>query len=421
MSPTNGTFTLINADRLWGTLMEMACIGAGKAGGSNRQALTDADRDGRDLFVRWAREAGCSIAIDEVGNIFARMDGRDPSLPPILSGSHLDTQATGGRFDGVFGVLAALEAVRVIAEQGIEHDHPIEVVCWTNEEGCRFAPAMLGSGVVSGVYDTEFAYAVVDKDGASFGSELERIGYRGEFPAARRAIAAAIEAHIEQGPILEAEGKTIGVVTGIQGAYWLDIVLTGQSCHAGPTPMNMRRDPWRAASAIIAGALGIADQYAPSARVTIGDMKAEPGSRNTVPERLTFPVDIRHPDASTLEEMVAKLRALVERASVSARLEHEIKQIWHMPATRFDEQLVDLIEREAGELGYSYQRIVSGAGHDSLHTAQFAPTAMIFVPCEDGLSHNEAEAARYEDIAAGANVLLRTIIRAAQNSQQQDS
>ena len=421
MSKTGGHGPVINAERLWGTLMEMACIGVGKAGGSNRQALTDADRDGRDLFVHWAQETGCSIAIDEVGNIFARKEGRDSTLPPILSGSHLDTQATGGKFDGVFGVLAALEAVRVINEAGIHHDHPIEIVCWTNEEGCRFAPAMLGSGVVSGVYDKAFAYAAFDKDGASFGSELARIGYRGEFPATRRPISAAIEAHIEQGPILEAEGKSIGVVTGIQGAYWLDVILTGQSCHAGPTPMNMRRDPWRAASVIVAGALAIADQFAPWGRATIGDMKAEPGSRNTVPERLTFPIDIRHPDAAVLEEMVAKLRTLVTNACNSAQIDHEIEQIWHMPATRFDERLVELIEREAGALDYSHQRIVSGAGHDSLHVAQFAPTAMIFVPCKGGLSHNEAESARPEDLAAGANVLLRTIICAAQHSKQQDS
>lgn len=403
----------INAARLADSIAEMARIGAGKAGGCNRQALTDADRDGRDLFVRWAKDAGCTIAVDEVGNIFARKAGRDEGLAPVMAGSHLDTQATGGKFDGVYGVLSALEAVRVIHEREIEHGRPIEIVVWTNEEGCRFAPAMLGSGVVSGIYDVPFAYAVRDKDGKSFGDELERIGYRGTVPAARRPIAAAFEAHIEQGPILEKEDRTIGVVTGIQGAYWFDVSLDGQSCHAGPTPMTMRRDPWRAATAIIAGALDIADRNGPWGRATIGDMRADPGARNTVPQNLTFPVDIRHPDAATLETMVAELRELIASACATADIEYRIDKVWHMPATAFDERLVDLVEATAEGLGLSHMRIVSGAGHDSLHLAQFAPTTMIFVPCLDGLSHNEAEYAEPTDLASGADVLLHAILNAA--------
>jgi N-carbamoyl-L-amino-acid hydrolase len=402
-----------DGDRLWSSLMTMARIGPGIAGGCNRQALTDADREGRDLFVSWAREAGCRVSIDQVGNIFARRPGRDPEAPPVLAGSHLDTQPTGGRFDGVYGVLAGLEVVRSLNDQAIQTLRPIEIACWTNEEGARFAPAMLGSGVVSGAYDLEFAYSRVDKSGRSFKDELVRIGYLGDMPAAPRAFAAMFEAHIEQGPILEHEGDTIGVVTGIQGAYWFDVTLDGQSCHAGPTPMELRRDPWRAAAAIIAEGFAIAERNGPDGRFTIGDMKAEPGSRNTVPHRLTFPVDLRHPDMARLDAMVADLRGFIETCAAKHGIESGMEQIWRMPATTFDTRLVDLIEDSAWLLGYRNRRIVSGAGHDSLHTAQFAPTAMIFVPCAGGLSHNEAESATPADLTAGASVLLHAMLKAA--------
>jgi N-carbamoyl-L-amino-acid hydrolase len=403
----------VDGERLWSSLMAMARIGPGLAGGCNRQALTDADREGRDLFVRWARDAGCGVAIDQVGNIFARRAGRDPQAAPVLAGSHLDTQPTGGRFDGAYGVLAGLEVVRTLNDHDIETDRPIEIACWTNEEGARFAPAMLGSGVVSGAYDVEFAYSRVDKSGLSFGDELARIGYRGDAPAAPRAFSAMFEAHIEQGPILEHAGDTIGVVTGIQGAYWFDVTLDGQSCHAGPTPMDMRRDPWRAAAAIIAEGFAIAARNGPDGRFTVGDMKAEPGSRNTVPHRLTFPVDIRHPDMARLDAMVAELRRFIAACCAEYRIEPGMEQTWRMPATTFDARLIDLIAESAASLGYRHRRIVSGAGHDSLHTAQFAPTAMIFVPCAGGLSHNEAESATPDDLAAGASVLLHAMLQAA--------
>lgn len=403
----------VNADRLWNSLEAMAQIGATAAGGCNRQALTNLDRQGRDLFVRWAGEVGCTIEIDEVGNIFARRSGSDPAALPVLAGSHLDTQATGGKYDGVYGVLAGLEVLRVLHENGVTTRAPLEVAVWTNEEGCRFAPAMLGSGVVSGTYARDFAYAVKDKEGHSFRDELERIGYLGTRPAVPQAYAAMFEAHIEQGPILEKEGLTIGAVTGIQGAYWFDVTFTGQSCHAGPTPMEMRRDPWEAALPVMAGAFALARANGPWGRATIGDVRVEPGSRNTVPARLVVSIDIRHPDAATLDAMVADLRGLVERECAAHGISGEIAQVWHMPATAFDAGLVERVAAAAGRLGHSCMKIVSGAGHDSLHTAQFAPTTMIFVPCADGLSHNEAEAAAASDLAAGADVLLQVMLDVA--------
>lgn len=403
----------VSQDRLWASLMAMARIGATAAGGCNRQALTDLDRQGRDLFCEWARDLGCVIEIDQVGNIFARRPGLNPSADPVLMGSHLDTQATGGKFDGVYGVLAGLEVLRTLEDAGVRMQHPLEVAVWTNEEGCRFTPAMLGSGVVSGVYSLEDAYAARDKQGRTFKDELERIGYLGTMPAKLRDFRAMFEAHIEQGPILEAQRNTIGIVTGIQGAYWFDMELRGASVHAGPTPMEMRQDPWRALAPIIADLYRLVETNGPSARVTFGDVRAEPGARNTVPSTLTVSVDLRHPDTATLEAMTAEFRALVSKHAAAARVDQRIEQVWHMPATRFDEGLVADITASAAALGLSAMQIVSGAGHDSLHTAQFAPTAMIFVPCEGGISHNEIENATPEDLAAGANVLLHAVVAAA--------
>jgi N-carbamoyl-L-amino-acid hydrolase len=403
----------VNPERLWASLMAMAQIGATARGGCNRQALTDEDRAGRDLFVRWGREAGCEVCVDAIGNIFLRQPGRRPDLAPVLIGSHLDTQATGGRFDGVYGVLAGLEVLYSLRDAGVQALRPIEVASWTNEEGCRFAPAMLGSGVVAGTYSLEYAYGRADRQGLTVGAELERIGYRGAAPAVRRDFAAMFEAHIEQGPILEQTATTIGIVTGIQGAYWLDVTLEGVSCHAGPTPMEDRRDPWRAACPIIEAAFALAATHAPWGRATIGDLKVAPGSRNTVPERLVVSVDLRHPDGPVLEAMVAQFGRLVAAHAGAHRIDHRIERIWHMPPTRFDARLIDAVERAAAALGLKRAKIVSGAGHDSLHTAQFAPTAMIFVPCTGGLSHNEAEEASAADLAAGADVLLNAVLEVA--------
>jgi N-carbamoyl-L-amino-acid hydrolase len=393
--------------------MAMADIGATQHGGCNRQALTDEDLAARNLFVSWTRAAGCSVSIDQIGNIFAVRPGEDRHAPPVLIGSHLDTQPTGGRFDGVYGVMAGLEVVRTLNDLGVRTRRSIEVASWTNEEGCRFAPAMLGSGVVAGVYELSYAQARRDKAGLMLVDELARIGYHGETRAAVRPLRACFEAHIEQGPVLEASSTTIGVVTGIQGAYWWDVTLEGVASHAGSTPMQMRRDPWRVASELMLRAYGIAEQAAPWGRVTFGDLRISPGSRNTVPQRLVLSIDLRHPEAATLESMADRLRAELESLSRAHHIDSRIEQIWHMPPTNFDRQLVDWVEGAAEALGLSRRRMVSGAGHDSLHTAQFAPTAMIFVPCAGGLSHNEAESASPQDLAAGADVLLQVAVAAA--------
>jgi len=408
----------VDGARLWARLHEMAAIGATPNGGCNRQALTDLDRDGRDLFVRWAKEAGCTIAIDQVGNIFARREGADPSAEPVVTGSHLDTQETGGKFDGVFGVLAGLEVLQTLQDAKAETRRPVEVVVWTNEEGCRFAPAMLGSGVVAGTYDLDFAYGRRDKQGLTFGDELRRIGYLGDVAAAPRNLAALFEAHIEQGPILDREATTIGIVKGIQGAYWFDVTLTGASAHAGPTPMDMRRDPWRALTKIVDGTFELADTRAPWGRATFGDIKAIPGARNTVPEKLILSIDIRHPDPAELEIMVQSLKRLVLESAAAHGIDAEIEQIWHMPPTAFDPFLVGQIAKSAASLGLSAREMISGAGHDSLHTAQYAPTAMIFVPCAQGISHNEMESAEPDDLTAGANVLLHAMLAIANDKKE---
>ena len=400
----------IDGARLWQSLMDMAQIGATVKGGCNRQALTDEDRQGRDLFVAWCEQIGCSVSVDAIGNIFARRDGLDNSLPPILAGSHLDTQPTGGKFDGVYGVLAGLEVLRTLNDAEIVTDAPLEVAVWTNEEGSRYAPAMIGSGVWSGVLDIDKAYAAVDKGGKTLGSELERIGYRGDQPASAHPLKAAFEVHIEQGPILEQEERQIGVLSGIQGLRWYDLILDGEACHAGPSPMESRRDPFMAAAPIIAACYRLAAAHGPWGRATFGDIRAEPGSRNTVPERLVINVDLRHPDAGQLDQMDQEFRALVARECEPYRIEHQVNEIWHMPVTSFASHCVQAVRDATDMLGFSNMDMVSGAGHDSLYIATVAPTGMIFVPCENGISHNEIENAKAEDLEAGCNVLLHAML-----------
>ena len=400
----------IDGQRLWDSLMTMARIGATERGGCNRQALTDEDREGRDLFVSWCQQIGCDVKIDEVGNIFARREGAEPGAPPVIAGSHLDTQPTGGRFDGVYGVLAGLEVLRTLVDAGHVTRAPLEVVAWTNEEGARFAPAMLGSGVWAGHFDRDEVYDIRDKAGLSFREELERIGYLGGEPAKARELRAAFEVHIEQGPILEAEELQIGVLTGVQGARWYDLVIEGEPVHAGPTPMEQRRDPFMAALPLLEYCYQLAADNAPWGRATFGDIRAEPGSRNTVPERLVVNIDLRHPDREVLDDMDRRFQTRVQEVCSERNLSGRVDELWHMPVTEFDPDCVDAVRRATRSLGYSHMEMVSGAGHDSLYLAQVAPTGMIFVPCEEGISHNEAENAKPEDLEAGCNVLLHAML-----------
>ena len=403
----------INGKRLWDSLMEMAKIGATAKGGVCRIALTDLDKQGRDLFVKWCKDAGCTIAVDRMGNIFARRAGRNNDLPPVMMGSHLDSQPTGGRFDGVYGVLAGLEVVRSLNDLGYQTEAPIEVAVWTNEEGSRFAPAMVASGVFAGVFDEEYGLTRADPDGKTMGEELKRIGYAGDRPVGKRTVGAYFEAHIEQGPILEAENKTIGVVTDAQGQRWYEIVLTGQESHAGPTPMNRRRDALVGAARVIDEVNKIGLKHAPYACATVGMVQVHPNSRNVIPGRVFFTVDFRNPDDKVLAAMDADLRAAVARITTELKLEVDLKQIWYYAPIKFDSKCVSAVRKATGEMGYTNRDMVSGAGHDACYLAKAAPTSMIFVPCIDGISHNEVEDAKPEWIEAGCNVLLRAAVATA--------
>jgi beta-ureidopropionase / N-carbamoyl-L-amino-acid hydrolase len=403
----------IDADRLWDSLMEMAKIGATEKGGVCRLALTDLDKEGRDLFVRWCREAGCTVTVDRMGNIFARRPGRDNSLPPVMTGSHLDTQPTGGKFDGIFGVLAGLEVIRTLNDCNYQTQAPIEVAVWTNEEGSRFAPAMTASGIFAGVFDLEYGLSRADKDGKTMGEELARIGYAGDAPCGGRPIAALFEAHIEQGPILEAEKKTIGIVTGAQGQRWYEVTVTGQEAHAGPTPMARRRDALVGASRLVLEVNRIGLENQPFACATVGLIQSSPNSRNTIPGKVFFTVDFRHPDDAVLTRMCDALKAAVDRVTQELRLDVEVQEIWYSPPVRFADSCVEAVRKAAERLGYPHMDIVSGAGHDAVYVSRVAPTGMIFVPCEDGISHNEVENATRDDIAAGAQVLLHAMLERA--------
>ncbi|WP_299615042.1 Zn-dependent hydrolase [Pelagibius sp.] len=403
----------VDQDRLWDSLMEMAKIGPGVAGGNCRLALTDFDREGRDLFVRWCQEAGCSITVDKMGNIFARRPGTDPSLAPVTTGSHLDTQPTGGKFDGVFGVLAGLEVIRTLNDHAIETTAPIEVSVWTNEEGSRFAPAMISSGVFAGVFDLDYGHSRSDVDGKTIGEELDRIGYLGDQTPGEHPIRAFFEAHIEQGPILEAEEKTIGVVTGAQGQRWFEVTLTGSESHAGTTPMNRRKDALVAASRLVTAINEIALAHPPHAVTTVGMMQVSPNSRNTIPGSVFLTVDLRHPDDETLSKMEAELREACAAICDPAGITAEIEDIWYSPPIAFNPDCVAAVRKAADVAGFGNMDIISGAGHDACYISRVAPTAMIFVPCEDGISHNESESATPGDLAAGCNVLLHAMLERA--------
>ncbi len=402
----------IDGKRLWDSLMEMARIGATEKGGVCRLALTDLDREGRELFVRWAEEAGCTTGFDAMGNLFARRPGRDPDKAPVMTGSHLDSQPTGGKFDGAYGVLAGLEVLRSLNDHGIETEAPVEVVVWTNEEGSRFAPAMIGSGAFAGVFDLDYAQGRADADGTTIGAELERIGYKGE-GCGDRPVGAYFEAHIEQGPILEAEEKTIGVVTGAQGQRWYEVTLTGQEAHAGPTPMARRKDALVGASRLVQAINQLGHEFQPDACTTVGMLQVHPNSRNVIPGSVWLTVDLRHPDDGRLAEMDRAFRQAAEAAAEAGGLDLEIEEIWHFGATPFDADCVSAVRAGAERYGHSHRDIVSGAGHDAVYMARVAPTGMIFVPCEDGISHNEIENATPEHLAAGCEVLMHAIVETA--------
>src|SRR5277367_1840091 len=406
----------VNGERLWASLMELAQIGATVKGGVCRLAASDLDAEGRRLFIRWCEEAGCTVTVDRIGNIFAHRPGRNPALAPIVTGSHLDTQPTGGKFDGAYGVMAGLEVVRTLNDLGYETEAPIEIVAWTNEEGARFSPAMVGSGAFTGVFTLEEALATRDNNAPdlTLGAELERIGFAGDAPVGEHPVAAYFEAHIEQGPILEAANLPIGIVTGAQGQRWYEITVTGQEAHAGPTPMPRRRDALVGAARMIDAVNRIGHAHAPYACATVGFVQVSPNSRNTIPGRAFFTVDFRHPEDAVLTEMDRELRqACDDAAAASGGLEVEVKEFWYFPPTPFDPALVARVRDAAAALGQPHQDIISGAGHDAVYLARVAPTAMVFVPCVGGISHNEIEDAKPEDLTAGCNVLLNALLEQA--------
>ncbi len=400
----------INSQRLWSRLKDMAVHGATEAGGCNRQALTDDDRAGRDLFIQWCESAGCQIRVDAIGNIFARRAGSDNSLAPVITGSHLDTQPSGGRFDGIYGVLAGLEVIESLNDKNIETRHPLEVVVWTNEEGCRFDTAMMGSAVWSGAMALNDAYELRDREGRSVESELTRIGYLGQSPAAASPVHAAFELHIEQGPILELEDTAIGVVTGVQHMSRHRINIDGVEAHAGPTPMTMRKDPMMALAKFLPQLYALADQQEPDGRLTIGFIQASPGSNNTVPGQLELTVDIRHPLQPQYQAMIEGFHQAVHDACDSLNLTYKIDEFWRAEGVAFNAQCIASVESAAQGLGYSHRNIVSGAGHDACNLASVVPTSMIFIPCEGGLSHNEAESISHRQSEMGANVLLHAML-----------
>ncbi len=404
----------INPDRLWDSLMEMAKIGPGVAGGNNRQTLTDEDGEGRRLFQRWCEEAGLSMGVDRMGTMFARREGTDPDALPVYVGSHLDTQPTGGKYDGVLGVLGGLEVIRTLNDLGIKTRHPIVVTNWTNEEGTRFAPAMLASGVFAGQHDLDWAYARTDAKGKTFGEELERIGWKGEEEVGARKMKAFFELHIEQGPILEDEGIDIGVVTHGQGLWWLQVTLTGKESHTGSTPMPKRRNAGLGMARVTELVHEVAMDYQPDAVGAVGHVDVYPNSRNVIPGKVVFTIDIRSPNERVLNEMRARIEQGIATICEALDIEHEVEAVGHFDPVTFDEGCVKAIRDAAERLGYSHMNIVSGAGHDACWINRVAPTAMVMCPCVDGLSHNEAEEISKEWARAGCDVLFHAVVETAE-------
>ena len=403
----------INGDRLWDSLMELAQIGATPKGGVCRLTLTDLDKQGRDLVTRWAREAGMTVTIDKIGNGFMRRPGRNNSLPPIMTGSHIDTQPTGGKFDGNYGVLAGIEVVRTLNDHGIETEAPIEVAFWTNEEGSRFVPVMMGSGVFAKAFTLEHAYAATDTEGKTVKGELERIGYIGDQEPGDHPIGAYFETHIEQGPVLEDNDKTIGVVSGVLGIRWFDCTVTGMEAHAGPTPMALRKDALLAATRIMQDVVAAAHRHPPHGRGTVGMVQVFPNSRNVIPGRVKFSIDLRNSTDALVDAMAAEVKAFADQVAKEHGVQVHIEMVSSYPAQLFQPECVEAVGRAAAKLGYSHMPAVSGAGHDAVYMAKLAPSGMIFIPCKDGISHNEIEDAKPEHIEAGCNVLLHAMLERA--------
>jgi len=402
----------IDGERLWRSLMDLARIGATPLGGVRRITLTDLDREGRDRMVAWLKDAGLEVRVDPIGNIFGRRAGTDPGRPPVVAGSHIDTQPSGGKFDGAYGVLAGLEVVRTLNDRGIRTVAPVEVAVWTNEEGTRYTPVMMGSGAFAGVFTLEHVLGRTDLDGRSVGDELKRIGYAGTAPLGAP-IGTYFEAHIEQGPILEDTGTTIGVVTGALGQRWYDVVVTGMNAHAGPTPMDLRKDALLAAAKLVGEVNRIARSESPHGRGTVGYLQVAPNSRNVVPGEVRFSVDFRHPNDDGLKAMERALRAACAEAGREYKVEVAAEEVVYFPPCQFDRECVAAVRAGAQAHGLSSREIVSGAGHDAVYVARVAPTAMIFVPCKDGVSHNEIEDAKPEHLAAGCNALLHAMLSRA--------
>jgi beta-ureidopropionase / N-carbamoyl-L-amino-acid hydrolase len=396
----------IDSARLWGTIHETAKFGATPKGGVRRLTLGAEDKQVRDWFKTACEAAGLEVHVDTLGSMFALRRGRDMSKPPVGLGSHLDTQPTGGKFDGVLGTLAALEVVRTLNDAGIETEIPLCIVNWTNEEGSRFAPAMMASAAYVGL-------SRKDADGVTVADALEIIGYRGDSAVGAQKFSSFIELHIEQGPILEAEGKTIGVVDSGQGLLWYDGRITGFESHAGSTPMRLRRDALATLSEIVLAMETIAKKHGPNAVGTIGEAVIAKPSRNVIPGEIAFTVDCRSADAAIMDALDADLRAATAEISARRKVEVALDLIWRKAPTRFDPKLVDAVEAAAKKLGFSHRRITSGAGHDACNLNTRIPAAMVFVPCKDGVSHNELEDATQADCTAGANVLMHTVLALA--------
>jgi len=401
----------INGERLWRSLMDLARVGATPKGGVRRLTLTETDREGRDLFARWAGEAGMSVRVDAIGNMYARRAGDEAGAAAVAMGSHLDSQPSGGKFDGAYGVMAGLEVVRTLNDAAIATRAPLDVIAWTNEEGSRFVPTMMGSGVFAGVHTLEYALAQTDVAGVSVGEALEAIGYAGR--AQPQSLGAYFEAHIEQGPVLEQTGTTIGVVQGALGQRWFDLTITGQDAHAGPTPMEIRKDAMVAASRVVLEVNRIATTFPDTARGTVGQMQVQPNSRNVVPGEVRLTIDLRSAKQTTLDAMTEALRAALAMIEAECRVSMELKEVVTFPPSEFTPALVASVREAAVALGYSHRDIVSGAAHDAVYVSRVAPAAMVFVPCEGGISHNEIENATPADVAAGADVLLRAVLSQA--------